>query len=601
MLRQGLLLSVFLPLCCAQTYTFSTFAGNGTAGFSGDGGAAASAEFSNPFAIAVDTAGNIYIADEFNNRIRRITPGGTISTFAGNGTAGFSGDGGAATSAELQNPSGIAIDGAGNVYIADTGNNVIRQVTPNGNINTFAGNNAGGAGFTGDYGPATAAQLNNPSGLAVNSRNELYIADSSNNAVRMVDLQGNISTVAGSASGTIGFSGDNGPATNGLLNNPIGLAIDSAGNIYIADGGNNRIRVISSGTGNISTVAGSTGSGYSGDNGRATSAKLNTPKGVALDAAGNLYIADRFNSAIRLVNPLGTISTIAGPSTGAALYIPCGVAVDAAGKVYIADTGDNQIQLLTPQLQAPSIKSSGVIDAGSFGGFRSIAPGSWIEIYGANLAATSRGWGASDFNGNSAPTSLDGTKVTIAGQAAFVDYISPGQVNAQVPANVASGTQSLTVTNAGGTSAAYSVNVSTTEPGLDAPPDFQVGGSQYAAALFTDGVTYVLPPGSVTGVTSRQAKPGDTITFYGVGFGAVTPAVAPGQITPGNNSIAGTFQLFFAGQPATLLYAGLAPGAVGLYQFNAVVPNVANSDSVPLTFSLNGIPGAQTLFTAIHN
>jgi uncharacterized protein (TIGR03437 family) len=597
--------SVFVSFVSAQTapvYTISTLAGNGTGGYKGDGAAASGAELSVPFAVAVDALGNLYIADEFNSSIRKVTVSGVISSVAGNGTEGYTGDGAAATGAELSSPAGVALDAAGNLYIADTGNNVVRKVAADGAISTVAGNAAAGPGYTGDGGPATAAQLNNPSGLALDARGNLYIADTSNNAIRMVGQDGNINTIAGSFAGSLGSSGDGGLATAALLNNPGGLAVDAAGNLYIADGGNNRVRVVSAATGNISAFAGSNTSGSSGDGGAAAKAKLNTPKEIALDASGNLFIADRFNNSIRIVNAAGNIFTIAGDRTGANLFGPCGVAVDGSGRVYIADTGDNIIRLLTPPAApAPVITSSGVVGAGAFGAFKSIAPGSWIEIYGSNLATDSRGWTSADFSGLNAPTALDGTKVAIGGQAAFVDYISAGQVNAQVPANVASGTQPLTVTTAGGTSAAYTVTVNATQPGLDAPAVFNIGGTQYVAALFTDGKTYVLPPGAVAGIVSRQAKPGETILIYGVGFGNVTPNIPPGQVAQQNNSLAGAFVMSFGQQAATLSYSGLAPGAVGLYQFNAVVPNVANSDSVPVTFTLNGTAGTQTLYTAVHN
>ena len=176
------------------------------------------------------------------------------------------------------------------------------------------------------------------------------------------------------------------------------------------------------------------------------------------------------------------------------------------------------------------------------------------------------------------------------------------RVNAQVPSAVPLGMQAVSVTNAAtGTSALAQVNVTATAAGLDAPPLFLVGGKQYVAALFTDNATYVLPPGAIGGVTSRQAKPGETIVMYGVGFGPTVPSIAAGQIAGMTNSLAGNLTITFAQVPATILYAGLAPGAVGLYQFNVVVPNIANSDTVPLSFTLNGTAASQTLYTAIHN
>jgi uncharacterized protein (TIGR03437 family) len=249
----------------------------------------------------------------------------------------------------------------------------------------------------------------------------------------------------------------------------------------------------------------------------------------------------------------------------------------------------------------PSISPGGVVSASAFGEFTSVAPGSWIEIYGSNLATDSRSWAGGDFDGINAPTSLDGTKVTIAGQLAFVDYISPNQVNVQVPSNVPTGSQSMTVTTPAGTSSSYTITVNSAEPGLLAPASFKVGGIQYVAALYFDGATFVLPPGAIAGLPSRRAQPGDTIVLYGVGFGAVTPAIPAGQIVQQTNSLAAPFHLFFGGTEATVSYDGLAPQAIGLYQFNVTVPNIPSSDQVPLTFTLGGAAGTQTLYISVQN
>ncbi len=252
----------------------------------------------------------------------------------------------------------------------------------------------------------------------------------------------------------------------------------------------------------------------------------------------------------------------------------------------------------------PSITPNGVVSAAAFGGFTSVAPASWMEIYGSSLSPTTRGWAGADFTGTKAPTVLDGLKVKIGGQDAFIDYISPGQVNAQVPSNTPSGAQDMTVTNSAGTSSTYQITVNPLQPGLLAPPSFQVGGKQYVVAQFADG-TFVMPPNAISGIPSRQAKPGETIVIYGVGFGPVLDAnnqnIPAGTIVGAANKLANSFSLNFGSTAATLSYAGLAPNFVGLYQFNVVVPNVSNSDLVPLTFNLNGAAGTQTLFTAVHN
>lgn len=251
--------------------------------------------------------------------------------------------------------------------------------------------------------------------------------------------------------------------------------------------------------------------------------------------------------------------------------------------------------------QPPAISSGGVISAAGFGAFPSVAPGSWIEIYGTALATTSRGWAGADFNGVNAPVALDGVSVRIGGQAAFVAYVSAGQINAQVPSNVSPGLQPLTVTTGAGTSAALNIQVNATQPGFNAPAVFKIGSRQYAAALFPDNATFAMPAGAIPGVPSRPARPGETITLYGVGFGAVTPAIQAGQIAGGANSLAAPLAVFIGGVRATVAYAGLAPGAVGLYQANIVIPTVTAGDAVPLTFTLGGTAGAQSLFLAVGN
>jgi uncharacterized protein (TIGR03437 family) len=251
-----------------------------------------------------------------------------------------------------------------------------------------------------------------------------------------------------------------------------------------------------------------------------------------------------------------------------------------------------------PPVTLPAI--SGVVRASSFGGFSSAAPGSWVEIYGSNLAPDTRGWTGSDFNGNHAPTSLDDVKVMIGGQAAFVDYISAAQVNAQLPSNIATGGPlPLTVVTAQGTSAPMNLPVSATEPGLLAPGSFKIGGNQYVVAQFPDG-TYVLPAGSIASVNSRPAKPGETIVIYGVGFGSVVPNIPAGEIATETNQLSLPFQIMFGKTAAALPYFGLAPNFVGLYQFNVTVPTAPNSDLVPLTFNLGGAAGTQILYTAVQ-
>ncbi|MFN7920116.1 MAG: hypothetical protein U0Q16_08470 [Bryobacteraceae bacterium] len=263
--------------------------------------------------------------------------------------------------------------------------------------------------------------------------------------------------------------------------------------------------------------------------------------------------------------------------------------------------GNNEWGMIVMDAPAPAIKQGGVVSSAAFGGFAAVAPGSWIEIYGSGLATTTREWSGADFNGLNAPSTLDGTTVRVGGQGAFVRYVSPEQVNVQVPSNISTGSQSLTVSTAVGTSASYPITVTAAQPGLLAPPSFLIGGRQLVVALFTDGVTYVLPPGAIPGVPARRARPGEVITLYGVGFGAVTPAIAAGQVVKQANSLALPFQLSIGGARAATSYAGLAPDAIGLYQFNVTVPQVEAGDAVPVTFTLGGTAGTQTLYLAVGN
>ena len=318
----------------------TTIAGTGAAGFSGDGGPATAARLWNPRGVAVDAAGNVYVADRWNRRVRRVVPNGTIDTIAGNGTAGFSGDNGSALAAQFGDLYALSIDLVGGVYVADASNHRIRRVN-GGVISTVAG--TGNPTFSGDGGLATAASIYQPYGVAADAGGSIYIADTSNFRLRAIAPGGIIRTMAGT--GTPGFNGDGFSATSAQLFNPSGTAVDAAGNLYIADTDNHRVRRVTPG-GIVTTVAGNGGIFHSGDGGPATAATLYRPSSVAVDGGGNLYIADTMNNRVRLVTPAGLISTFAGggtsPANGIAaasaqLLLPSAVALDAAGNLYLAD------------------------------------------------------------------------------------------------------------------------------------------------------------------------------------------------------------------------------------------------------------------------
>jgi uncharacterized protein (TIGR03437 family) len=607
-------------------FTITTVAGGGDPKDGvGDGEPATSAELV-PGGLAVDAAGNLYIADGLGLRIRKVSTNGTITTVAGGGPCCALGDGNPATAASLSAPIGVAVDSTGNLYIADNQAHRIRKVSTNGIITTYAG---GGSLelLPGGQAQATSIEFEGPNGVAVDAAGNVYISDGDGTGTVFEVSAGGAATVVAGGPDNLPPSflgnGDGGPATKAGLSNPAGIAIDSAGNLYIADTTENRVRKVST-SGVITTFAGSNSGSYSGDGGPATQAGLSflnshpSLAGVAVDQAGNVYISDTNDERIRMVTPGGTISTIAGtgvegssgdggPATQATLDTLGGLAVGKGGVLYVADFvqgtyQSSRVRALTPSMpQGPSIAAGGIVTASGFGGFSAVAPGSWVEIYGANLAADSRPWTGSDFNGSTAPTSLDGTSVTIGGQKAYVDYISPTQVNVQVPSGVGTGSQQVIVTSANVQGPAASITVNAAEPGLLAPASFKIAGTQYTAALYSDGVTFVLPPGAIAGVPSRRAQPGDSITLYGVGFGSVTPSIAAGQIVEASNTLAAPFHLFFGQAEASVLYDGLAPNEVGLYQFNVTVPAVPSSDFVPLTFTLNGVSGTQTLYISVQN
>jgi trimeric autotransporter adhesin len=373
MRRQLIILFVFGVLqhfAAAQSYIIITVAGGiDSAGYSGDGGPATAAELYSPTGVALGVSGNILIADQKNDRIRNVNTGGIISTIAGNGSPGFSGDGGQATAAEIYKPFGVAADPAGNIYIADTYNNRIRKVTTGGVISTFAGN--GIAGFSGDGGPATAAELSSPVDITLDVSGNIYFSDYLNNRIRMVTTGGIISTFVGNGIG--GFSGDGGLATAAEIHYPWGMIFDASGNFYVVEEGSNRVRIVNTG-GIINTFAGSGILGFSGDGGQATAAEFYEPTGITLDASGNVYIADQYNNRIRMVNASGIISTFTGngaygfsgdggQATAAEINVPQALAMDASDNLYIADLYNERIRKVTRVLSVPTLSdSSGLID-----------------------------------------------------------------------------------------------------------------------------------------------------------------------------------------------------------------------------------------------
>lgn len=541
----------------------STVAGNGGFSSSGDGGPATGAQLNTPLGVAVDAAGNLYIADSLNNAIRKVSANGVMSTFAGNSVPGSSGDGGAPTAAQLNGPQGVAVDAAGNVYVADTVNHKVRKIS-GGAISTFAG--SGTAGFSGDGGAAASASLNAPFSVAVDAAGNVYIAEFGNSRVRKVDSKGIITTVAGN--GVSAYGGDGGPALSAQLNGPQGVAVDSAGNLYIADTANNRVRQVTPG-GAISTIAGNGLAGFAADGVQSTNTQMGNPTGVAVDTFGNLYIADG-NARVRKVYTSGLIATIAGTGvrgysgdggvgTQARLSAPSAVAVSAAGNVYVADTLNNAVRLL--QVGGFGIGVQAVANAASsLSG--PIAPGEVIVIYGSGMGPDQLTQNQPAGNGF-LPTNLAGTTVLIDGAFAPIIYTSANLVAAVAPFATTGSIAQLFVQYQGQGSAAFNLSVATVTPGL-----FTLNGSGagQAAAVNQDG--------SLNGA-AHAAKAGSFVSLYVTGAGQTNPGGSDGHLAAVPLPLPVLpVTVTIGGKSAPINYAGASPGTVeGIMQVNAQIPS----------------------------
>jgi len=553
----------------------TSVAGTGTATFSGDGGLANKAALNSPSGVAVDNAGNVYIADSGNNRIRKISSAGIINTVAGcgnNTTACVQvglGDGGPATAPLIMNPWDVVADNAGNFYFTDSGNMRVRKVDASGTISTVAG---GGTNNPGDGGLGVNAQLVNPVGLAIDSGGNLYFTDVNTNRVRKVSTSGIITTIAGN--GGKGFSGDGLQATNATLNGPRGVGLDNAGNIYIADTMNARVRKVNM-AGVITTVAGNGQAGVPQDGASATSSSLNSPWSVKADAAGNIYISDSQNIRVFKVNTSGIITTFAGngtagfsgdggPAVSAQLDGPAGLAVDAVGSVYISDTVGNRLREVYAGTTLPPTISA-IVNGASFQ--PGMVPGSFVTIQGANLAPVVDTWANSIVNGK-LPTALDGVTVNIGTKPAYLYYISPTQINLIVP-DVGLGPTQVAVTTSGGTSTAFAATAVT-----DAPAFFTWPNSNNQAVATRQDFSSAAKSGSVAGVATVPAKPGDVIILWGTGFGPTIPNAPTGVQIPGGQTYSTATLPFVTvnGIAATVYGAALAPGFTGLYQVAIQVP-----------------------------
>jgi len=540
----------------------ATVAGDGYQHAVGDGTPATGAILYQPSAVALDTSGNLFIADTGTERVRIVLATGIIQTLAGDGTAGYNTDGVPAATAELNAPTGLAFDPWGNLLLADTGNQRVREISA-GAISTFAGTGAAGTGQEG-LTPAETP-LRSPRGVCTGRDGSVYIVDTDNHRV-LVALPGSVvETFAGN--GSPGDAGDGESARLAQLNLPGACALDGAGDVFIADTSNHRIREVTA-AGMIVTVAGSGVAGHLGDGGAATAAALYAPSGVAVDSSGDIFIADTGNHAIRLVTPDGLIHTIAGQGTpgfsgdgGEALTAfldsPSGMLLDGAGNLYFADTGNNRVRRLMPEADTVSVGPAPVSAALALVNAASqsqgaVAPGEIVTIYGAAIGPTSGAAGSFDASGLIG-NMLAGAEVSFDGVPAPLFYAQASQINAQVPYTVAG--QSVTqvvVTYQGQLAGTLSLPVVAAAPAL------------FAAALNQDGSL---------NSSSAPAARGTVVTFFGTGEGLTNGANIAGQAAAAPYPIPMLpVTLTVAGVSAQLLYAGEAPTFAGLLQVDAVIP-----------------------------
>jgi uncharacterized protein (TIGR03437 family) len=579
-LISGLLLAV--GAATAQQYTVNNIAGQATTeGYFGDGGPALAAQLDMPLRVAVDAKGNYYVVDYLTHVIRMVTPAGVISTLAGTGAFGFSGDGGIGTQGILSDVHGIAVDSSGNVFLADTANGRVRRIDNSTQfITTVAGN--GNFGYAGDGSAAVNATLARPAGVAVDSSGNLYIADYGNYTVRKVDAKGIITTLAGN--GNYGFSGDGGAAGKALLANPLALALDAAGDLFIGDSGNLNIREITT-DGNIKTVV----TGVDAES-------------IAIDAAGNIIFPNYSNSTIQKILPNGSKVVIAGNglpgsccdginAASAQFNQPYGVAIDSQGRIYVADSGNQLIRLLTPIGASLSVVNA----ASNLGS--TITPGEIVVLYGSGIGPATLV--ANQPVGGYFGTQLAGTTVTVGGLSAPLIYTSGNQVAAIVPYSVIGGTSpNITVTYKGNSLTA-NLPVVAAAPGVFTADSS--GGGQ-VAAVNQDGTA---------NSAAHPAKVGGFVSLYITGDGyEINPGSNDGQLsTPPYSTTYLPVKVTIAGQTATVSYSGSAPGFVaGLTQVNVKIPLLSiqtfasGAVSIPLTVQVGNFPAQTgiTLFVALQ-
>jgi uncharacterized protein (TIGR03437 family) len=579
-------LAIFALSAAAQTIT--TVAGNSTWGAT--------------YQPALDSAGNIYAADRNYNVVYKTDKLGVTTIVAGTyNKAGYAGDGGLATSALLNTPCAVAIGPDGLLYISDYSNQRIRRVANNGIITTIAG--TGTQGFSGDNGPASAAALNNPFTIVFDKAGNLFFVDFFNHRIRKISTTGTITTVAGGGTG-----GDGSLATAANLG-PGYFVIAADGTIYFTDdyaiGYNNKpiVRKIAP-NGTVSTIIGNGTRAYTGDGGQALSAALQGVDGIAMDSGGNIFITS--GDRIRKVAPNGIITTWAGtgnpgstgdngPAISATFNNPAGLAIDANDNLYISDTNNRSIRKIAPPTP-PSISFTNAV-VPVWRGTTDFGSNMYVTIYGSNLSSVTQAWSDSFTNGT-APTTLGGVSVMVNNVPAFIQYVSPTQININTPDDTTTGTVNIVVKNEIGFSNTGTANRVRLSPTLLSVPNFSAGNKFYVVALSGDFLFYIGPQGLAQGVSFKAAKPNDTVVFFATGCGPTNPATKAGVLAAQNSPLASSYQIKIGGVPANVTFAGMLAGTVGLYQFNAVIPNIPAGDQ-PVELIVDGVPNSQNLVITV--
>lgn len=536
---------------------------------------------SSPSGITVGPDGALWFTELSGNKIGRITTAGSLTEFP-------------VPTLDSQ-PSSITAGPDGALWFTETRGNNIGRITTSGTITEYAikGNTS-------------------PQGITVGADSALWFTQNYSDGIGRVSVNGMITEDEV-------FSGS-------FLKDPNGITVGPDGALWFTEEGSNETagnyigRITTSGTLTeilIPTFDSNPSSITSGPDGALWFTESNAPKigrittggaitefpasaanFISVGPDGALWFTETSNNKIGRITTANLITEYIVPTPSSQ---PFGITAGPDGALWFTEMGAGKIGRLQVAADGNNPLISSLISASGFGAFPAIAPGSWIEIYGANLATTSaRGWTGSDFKGNQAPTSLDSVSVTIGGQPAFVAYISSQQVNALAPINIAAGQQQVVVKTAVSQSAPFMVQVNNVEPGLYAPGVGAFNEKQFAIGTFADG-SLVLPEGAIPCAMSRRAQPGDSITLYGIGFGPVSPPVPAGEITPSKgDALDSAFDLSFGNTPAAVSYDGMAPSTVGLYQFNTLVPNISSGNEIPLKFSTGGVVGTQDLYVAIQ-